>query len=98
MDLKEMLEGYGYEDVQEVPGVGWCGVGRFIFTCGVCFGMTETGVRGRFCFDTMANARLFLNEWDGRTYPQVGIDGCTAIKGVLPVPPRGKVLKNIPME
>jgi len=83
VDLRAFLESQGYEHLREIPGVGWCGVGRFIFTCGVCFGLTETGVRGRFCFDTHACAALFLRDWDGKTYPSVGLDGCTAIKGVL---------------
>lgn len=79
-DLKSMLEGYGYEHVREVEGWGWCGISRFMFTCGVCYGMDETGRKGRFCFDTMMDAELFLRDWDGTTIPEVGVDGCTAVK------------------
>lgn len=79
-DLKSILEGHGYECVRQVEGWGWCGILRMMFTVGVCHGMDETGLKGRFCFDTRQNAYLFLDEWDGKTLPEVGIDGCTAIK------------------
>lgn len=85
MKMKAMLEYLGYTDVRYVnKDVGWCGVGRFIYTCGVCINMDATGMSGRFCFDTEQNARLFLKDWDGKTYPEVGVDGCTAIKAKLP--------------
>lgn len=86
MDLKPCLEDMGYEDVRYIEPAGWCGVMRMLYTCGVCFNLTEHSVGGRFCFDTLACARLFLADWDGKTYPTVGEDGCTAIKGVLPSP------------
>lgn len=70
----------GYSDLRLVPGRGVCGILRFMYTCGVCYGMDATGREGRFCFDTMQNAQLFLHDWDGTTEPTVGLDGCTAIK------------------
>lgn len=76
-----LLEGYG--NLRELEPVGVCGTYRFLFTVGVCFGLDRSGYRGRFCFDTQADAEAFLNEWDGLTYPVIGDDGCIAIKGVL---------------
>ena len=70
----------GYSDLRVVPGRGVCGLHRYIYTVGVCYGMDMTGMKGRFCFDTEQNARLFLKDWDGETIPEVGVDGCTALK------------------
>ena len=81
-DLKALMESYSYEHVREIDGM-LCGLMRYLFTVGVCFGLDEGGLKGRFCFDTYQNAELFLREWDGKTYPVVGDDGCTAIKGML---------------
>jgi hypothetical protein len=82
--LKAVLEiVHGYEHVREIDGLGFVGLSRFIFTVGVLWGLDESGYKGRFCFDTHMDAELFLREWDGTTYPVVGEDGCTAIKGVL---------------
>lgn len=70
----------GYTDLTWRKPAGVCGILRFIYTVGVCYGLDETGRRGRFCFDTMQNAQLFLKDWNGVTLPKVGEDGCTAIK------------------
>ena len=78
-DLEQMLVDNGYQNIREIDGMV-CAAMRFIFTVGVCYGIDQTGYRGRFCFDTYQNAMLFLDEWDGRTIPVVGEDGCTAIK------------------
>jgi len=73
----EMLE---YCEIREVKPDYYCGLYRFLYTVGVCCGLDETGYLNRFCFDTWQNAELFLKEWDGKTLPVVGEDGCTAIK------------------
>jgi hypothetical protein len=70
----------GYSDLKLCGDAGVCGVLRFMYTCGVCYGMDKDGRKGRFCFDTMQNAQLFIKDWDGTTAPTVGVDGCTAIK------------------
>ena len=71
-------------DVCVIAGMVCC-LERFIFTVGVCFGLKGHYRHGRFCFDTLQNARSFLCRWDGTSYPIVGEDGCTAIKGTLSV-------------
>lgn len=70
----------GYSDLKLVGDRGVCGIIRFMYTVGVCYGMDATGREGRFCFDTMQNAQLFLKDWNGITEPTIGEDGCTAIK------------------
>ena len=77
--MKEILESYGYEEIRCIDGI-WCGLMRFLYTVGVCHGMDEHSIKGRFCFDTYQNASLFLKDWDGETPPVIGDDGCTAIK------------------
>lgn len=79
-ELADILRDNGYRELREVEGRGVCGLQRFLYTVGVCVGLDKTGYRGRFCFDTWSNASLFLKEWDGETMPEVGLDGCTAIK------------------
>lgn len=78
-DLERFLLSEGYTNLRDIEGMV-CGCYRFIFTSGVCYGIDFGGLAGRFCFDTKANARLFLKEWDGIEKPIVGLDGCTAIK------------------
>lgn len=70
------------EKVHEVNGM-LCGIQRFMFTYGLLFGLDASVYEGRFCFNNITDAREFLNNWDGKTYPVVGVDGCTAIKGIL---------------
>ncbi len=78
-ETRTMIEGHGYTDLREINGL-ICGVHRYIYTCGVCVGLDETGYSARICFDTMQNAQLFLKDWDGGNAPEVGTDGCTAVK------------------
>jgi len=79
-ELQDILEQNGYENIREVLPGYLCGMQRFIYTVGVCCGLDDTGFLNQFCFDTMQNAELFLKDWDGSTLPEVGVDGCTAIK------------------
>jgi len=78
-ELEQLLINNGYKNFREIDGMV-CATLRFIFTVGVCYGLDESGCRGRFCFENQLFAELFLKEWDGITPPVVGEDGCTAIK------------------
>ena len=60
-----------------------CGIERLIFTLAVSVGLDGHYSHGRFCFDTLQNARGFLSGWEVTTYPVVGEGGCNAIKGTL---------------
>jgi len=70
---------HGYQNLRLVNG-RWCGTMRFMYTVGVVLGLDDSGYTNRFCFDTEQNAALFLKDWDGSTLPEIGVDGCTAIK------------------
>lgn len=80
MNDEEFFASQGYTDIKKWEKYGWCAINRYIFTVGFLIGMDRTGMKGRFCFDTMANAKLFAENWDGETFPVAGLDGCTAIK------------------
>lgn len=81
---KEWMEQHhGYSNVRLVEGRGLCGLMRQAFTTGVFVNLEEYGHSGRICFDTWQDAELFLRDWDGKTHPVVGEDGCTAIKTAL---------------
>lgn len=73
------LEYHGYRNIRFVNNQ-FCGIMRQIYTVGVFYGMTEGRIAGRYCFDTVLNAELFLETWDGLTPPEIGVDGCKAIK------------------
>jgi len=77
--LEQMLTKHGYTELRDINGMT-CGLCRFIYTVGVCYGLDDTGYVGRYCFESAGYASLFLRDWDGLTTPEVGIDGCTAIK------------------
>jgi len=79
---QRMLHDQGYTHLRMVGDLGWCGIYRFVFTFGVCISLDRVGYAGRFCFDNLPCAALFLKEWDGKEFPIVGKDGCTAIKSI----------------
>lgn len=78
-ELTNFLVDEGYSNIHEIDGMV-CATLRFIYTVGVVYGIDWTGYRGRFCFESQQCAELFLKDWDGKTLPVVGEDGCTAIK------------------
>lgn len=63
--MKEELEKQGYTHLREVEGRGWCGLFNFIFTVGLCYGLDESGYRGRYCYPDSLDAKQALKEWDG---------------------------------
>lgn len=63
--LMEALAREGYEHLKEIEGRGLCGIRRFIFTVGVCYGLNEFNYAGRFCFNNYSEALSELNKWDG---------------------------------
>ena len=52
----------------------------FLFTYGVLLDLTVLSYRGRYCFGSLAEAKVFWDAFDGSQVPIVGVDGCTAIK------------------
>ena len=82
-EFKGFLEREGYERVRLVNGCMWCGIRRMMFTAGLFIDLDEAGVRqGRFCFETYAQAALFLRNWDGVEEPTED-DGLTANKRIF---------------
>ena len=79
-ELVQFLRDNSYFDIRDVPGRGVCGLMRFIYTVGVCYGMDDGGYQGRICFSNLADAIGFLAEWDGAELPAVGQGGVTALK------------------
>jgi hypothetical protein len=69
MDLKAYLETEGYYEIREIPGRGFCGLRKFIFTTGLVIGMDEDRYYGRYCYSNEADALKALNEWDGKEDP-----------------------------
>jgi hypothetical protein len=59
------LEEQGYFGVKEISGRGICGLMRFAFTVGLCYGLDETGYVGRYCYSELLDAKTALRDWDG---------------------------------
>ncbi len=66
-------------DLKEINGM-LCGIETWLFTWSVSYGFCDLYRKGRFCFDSLQNAKGFFENWDGIEKPVVCIDGCTAIK------------------
>lgn len=79
-DMMAYWQDQHYFDIRFFGHHGYCGLQRFMFTVGVCLGLTFSGYECRFCFNTLNDAQHFYKHWDGTTVPVIGIDGCTAIK------------------
>ena len=69
VEIKEFLENEGYLFVRETKGRGLCGIRRFIFTTGLCYGLDETGYEGRYCYTNTLDALEALTLWSGEGDP-----------------------------
>lgn len=67
-EFKEYLESMEYTDVVIKNG-RICGLYRFAFSTGLLADMYDTGYGERWCYHTMAEAKLALEEWDGVDEP-----------------------------
>jgi len=79
---KDYHESWNYTDLIRINGMT-IAISKFIFSYGVIIGLERDFYKGRFCFDTYLNAKLFLDDYiksNGELVPLVGEDGCTAIK------------------
>lgn len=65
----EALSGMGYEHVRSVPGRGYCGVRRMMFTTGLFVDMDEDGMKSRFCYAGYEEAKAALICWTGEDDP-----------------------------
>lgn len=69
--LREQLEQNGYFSLKVIEGRGICGLNKFIFTVGLCFGLDHVGFDGRWCYEHVhaVDAALALEIWDGKNDP-----------------------------
>lgn len=65
----DLMRKEGYTHLREVPGRGLCGLQQFVYTWGLCYGLDEHGIAGRYCFDCRFEAVQALFEWDGTGDP-----------------------------
>jgi len=63
--LRKQLENENYTNLKEIPGRGVCGLWKFLFTTGLCFGLDQYGYVGRYCYETTQEAEIALKYWDG---------------------------------
>jgi hypothetical protein len=69
MNIIEYLKSEGYYEIREIPGIGVCGLRKFIFTTGLVIGMDENLYYGRYCYAKESDASKALKEWDGKGDP-----------------------------
>lgn len=55
----------GYSYVHKLQNGEWLGVAQFIYTCGLCVGLTEYSYRGRYCYANVRDALFDASTWDG---------------------------------
>jgi hypothetical protein len=56
----------GYFHLRDIPGRGICGLRKFVFTVGLCYGLDETGYVGRYCFSEISEAMGAIDQWKER--------------------------------
>lgn len=67
--LKNQLVHEDYFGFKYIEGKGLCGLRRFLYTTGLCIGLTRWSFEGRYCFENLADAREALDKWDGEGDP-----------------------------
>ncbi len=75
----ERIWGPHVTNIKEVDGI-YYGIMRMMFTVGIAVGLGHGVYGGRFCFNSLQDAIAFYHDWDFKTRPTVGVDGCTADK------------------
>ena len=60
IEFIRVLEKEDYTNVRWIEGLGYCGLRRFIFTTGLCYGLDETGFEGRWCYERFTDAKEAL--------------------------------------
>lgn len=80
--MRAFLEDNGYTDLRQIDGK-WYGLMRMAYNTRLCCNLDKSGLDGGICFSTWRYAREFLINWDGKTDPIVGEDGCKADKRSL---------------
>lgn len=58
-----------YTDVRTLPSGEAAGLTQFLFTVGLCVGLSDSGYRVRYCFIRRDEAESALRVWDGTDDP-----------------------------
>lgn len=71
LDLKQeqkfidrLIHYENYYKVKYIEELGYCGLQRFIFTVGLCYGVDETGIEGRYCYSNFMDAVIAFDNWN----------------------------------
>lgn len=59
----------GYSEIKQIPGRGYCGLQRMLFTVGLFYDLDDFGYRGRYCYPDLRSALDAIREWDGLNDP-----------------------------
>ena len=68
-ELLAFLMEQGYSDMRLVPGLGVCGLHRYLYTCGIVVGLTAVSYSGRYCYASVQEAMGSFAAWDGQGDP-----------------------------
>lgn len=76
-ELIDFLKKNGYYNLRHIEGVGICGMRNFLFTIGLCYGLTRNGFSGRYCYPrdlgsestTECDVETALKVWNGKNSP-----------------------------
>ena len=69
LDLIKKLQDNDYFLIIQVPGRGYCGLTRMMYTTGLCVNLKSHGYYGRYCYETFFEAAKALVNWDGTGDP-----------------------------
>lgn len=61
----DTLADEGYFNTKYIPGRGVCGLMRFAYTTGLCYGIGKESYAGRYCYEFVAEGQAAILTWDG---------------------------------
>lgn len=65
----DTLREIGYSEARLLPGRGWCGLMRMMYTTGLFYGLDQCSYKGRYCYHSWLEAVEALRNWDGQGDP-----------------------------
>lgn len=69
-EIIKKLNKEGYIEVRKIKDKGLCGIMTMAFTTGLFYGLDFDGYKGRYCYQTAAQAFTGLITWDGKGHPK----------------------------
>ena len=67
--LNEFLIAEGYIGPRQMTDDSVCAVLPYLYTGGLCYGLTFDYVAGRYCYEHLSEAVAALSQWDGTGDP-----------------------------